>query len=418
MVVGAGVAGATVASRLVARGASVLVLESGLDDPMPRSAWPDPASGATVPVDGAPSAGRYPVGRGPGGGSRVNGLVLSMGMAGDYDGWNGCWEGVRGRFDSLGVPVDAASEAEWSAVDAALASRLSSLGAGRDDEWWRNGGSGTWGVATYAWSRAARTSVWHGLAAAAPLRAGAHVARVVVTGGHATSVVLRDGTEIRTGDVVLCAGAAATPSLLGASGVAVFGAAHDHPAVAIAVRPARPSAPSVHCGVTGRLAVRAPGDLLVSSWTSADGADGAVLVAAATGPAGSVGADGRLAVEVGEAHLEVLDAGVRVALGAVSAGIASGDLLDAPCDGWATSIDALRTAPPSERREWIRSRISGHWHLAGTASGTVDAHGAVRGTTGLWVADAAAMPSLPRSGPMASVMAMAAGVAESVGGRD
>jgi len=416
-VVGAGVAGAVVASRLVARGASVLVLESGLDDPVPPSTWPDPASGATLPVDGVASAGRYPVGRGPGGGSRLNGLLMSFGASDDYLGWDGGWDGARGRFDVLGVPVDAASDAEWGAVDRVIASQMAVLGTHRDDESWRSGAAEGWGAAQYAWSRSMRMSMWRGLASDIPVRTGAQVARIAMADGRATGVVLRDGSEIRTGRVVLCAGAAATPSLLAASGLAVLGAPHDHPAVALDVRPSRPVAAAVHCSIAARLSVRAPGDLLVSSWMSQDGAAGAVLVAAAVrGPLGFMGEDGRPTVSVDDRHLEVLDAGVRLALAAIRTGIASGELVDAPCDGWSTSIEGLRAASAAQRRDWIRRRIRGHWHLACTAADSVDAHGAVNGASGLWVADASGLPSLPGAGPMASVMARASAVASAVAG--
>ncbi|MBU6200563.1 MAG: GMC family oxidoreductase N-terminal domain-containing protein [Acidobacteria bacterium] len=417
VVVGAGVAGSVVASRLVRCGASVLVLESGADDPVPQSTWPDPAAGATLPVDGAPSAGRYPVGRGPGGGSRINGLLLSLGAADDYLGWDGGWDGVRDRFDSLGVPADAAVDEEWGAVDRILAAQLATLGVRRDDAWWRAGGPEGWGAAGHAWSRSARTTSWRGMAAGANLRTASPVARIALVDGRATGVVLRDGTDVRAGAVVLCAGAAASPALLAASGLAVRGAPHDHPAVAIDVRPSRPVAAAVHCAASARLSVRAPGDLLVSSWTSEDGSAGALLVAAAVrGPLGSVRADGRPSVAVDDRHLEVLDAGVRLALAAVRSGIADGALVDAPCDGWSTSVDGLRAASSSQRREWIRRRIRGHWHLACTASGAVDARGAVDGAERLWVADASGLPSLPGAGPMASVMAQASLVAGDVAG--
>lgn len=417
VVVGAGVAGAVVASRLVARGASVLVLESGEDDPVSPSTWPDPASGATLPVDGAPSAGRYPVGRGPGGGSRINGLLLSLGAADDYLAWDGGWDGVRDRFDALGIPIDAAADAEWGTVDRILAAQLALLGVRRDDAWWRTGGAEGWGAAQYAWTRSARTTAWHGVAAGANLCTGVQVARIVLVDGRATGVVLRDGTDIRAGAVVLCAGAAATPSLLAASGFAVRGAAHDHPSVAIDVRPSHPATAAVHCAASARLSVRAPGDLLVSSWTAQDGTAGALLVAAAVrDPLGAVRADGRPTIAVDDRHLEVLDAGVRLALGAVRAGIADGALSDAPCDGWSTTVDGLRAAPPAWRRDWIRRRIRGHWHLACTASHSVDAHGAVDGVAGLWIADASGLPSLPGAGPMASVMAQASLVAREVAG--
>lgn len=414
VVVGAGVGGATVASELMSRGMSVLVIESGYDDPVPISTWPDPAAGATLPVDGSTAAGRYPVGRGPGGGTRVSGLLVSLGLVDDYAEWAGGWDGVRARFDGLKVPVDPASDAEWSPVDEALASRLVAFGAHRDDEWWRAGRPDSWGVARYAWSRLTRTTVWRGLARGVPLRAGAPVVRIVRDGETVSSVVLRDGSTVRANRVVLCAGAAATPALLAASGIAVHGVAHDHPAISVAVRPARPRRPAVHCGVSGRLSVRAPGDLLVSSWTSMDGGSGAIMAAAATGSRGTVGSDGRPVIVLDDANREVLDAGLRIVLGAISDGISAGVLMDAPCDGWATSVDDLRAATKDRRRSWLVTHVQGHWHLAGTVAGTVDDHGAVRQARGLWVADAAALPNLPRAGPMASVMVRATFTAEHV----
>jgi len=354
------------------------------------------------------------VGTGPGGGSRINGQLLSFGLVGDYEEWNGGWDGVLRRFDSLNVPSDSVPDRMWAGVDRVLASQLESIAVARDDGWWRNGCSGTWGPARYAWSRATRTTTWRGLTDSVPLRAGVRVSKVLVDAGRVTGVELRDGAKVRARRVVLCAGAAATPAVLAASGVPVRGAARDHPAVAIPVRPSNAIPPEAHCAIAARLDVREPGDLLVSTWTAIDGASAAIFVSATSGPHGSVGADGRPSLVVGEGHLDVLEAGLRVALAAIGSGIATGDLVDAPLDGGATSAAELRSSSTAGRRTWIGRQIGGHWHLACTAAGSVDDRGAVHGATGLWIADASALPSLPRSGPMASVMAMAASVAEAV----
>ena len=59
------------------------------------------------------------------------------------------------------------------------------------------------------------------------------------------------------------------------------------------------------------------------------------------------------------------------------------------------------------------------FHPSGTAAAgsrpehhPVDPHGALRGVTGVWVADGSILPSCPGVNPQISIMALAAGVGE------
>jgi choline dehydrogenase len=74
-------------------------------------------------------------------------------------------------------------------------------------------------------------------------------------------------------------------------------------------------------------------------------------------------------------------------------------------------------------RDYIRRRVGSYYHPAGTcrmgsdAGAVVDPELRVRGVTGLRVADASVMPTIPNAHPNATVLAIAERAAELIGGR-
>jgi len=259
VVVGGGSAGCVVAARLALAGRSVLLLEAGPSDDswfvrMPATfvrvigterTWmyrtePQPhAAGRTLHV---------PQGRTLGGGSSVNAMVYVRGTATDYDGWRDA--GCAGWGWSDVLPVFVRSERNerfagpWHGTEGlqhvsdprhrhplcrafVAAAREIGLPANDDFNGERQEGVGFYQTTTF---RGRRDSTAASFLRAARdsenlvVRTGAHVLRVLCEAGHARAVAWRgaDGSERiahARSDIVLAAGALATPKILQLSGI-------------------------------------------------------------------------------------------------------------------------------------------------------------------------------------------------------
>ena len=279
------------------------------------------------------------------------------------------------------------------------------------------------------------------------IRGGARVARVILRGGRAAGVELIDGTAIAAGEVVLTAGAVATPQLLMLSGVGpreqleglgievvrdapgVGSAFGDHPQVLVEWLPRRPLP-----RVTGRW---------MTAVLNADDADGSIEVLQSALPEAAliggapVGDDDPLPFFVsvqdpgarsGSLRLASADParppaidygylGTAAARGRMRQAVRlTADLVHSP--GFAEVSAGLIGLDDATLRDddaldgWVRGRLGTSIHLCATAPmgaaddpmAVVDGEGRVHGVAALRVADTSILPSAPTRGPAASAV--------------
>jgi choline dehydrogenase len=492
VVVGAGTAGCALAARLADAGRRVLLLEAGADHARPADFPPEIRDAATMraAVPGHPAnwdlAGKLtegltvpvPRGRVVGGSSALNAGSFLRATRADLDGWaadgNDLWsydavlpayrrlEADRdfGHLPGHGAdgPMPVTRGRSGHPLADAFAAAAAELGHPAEPDKNADGPPGYGPLPMNVLdgvrinTAMAYLSPRRGLAGLT-VRGGTTVRRVVVERGRAVGVETADGI-VRAAEVVLSAGAVASPHLLLLSGIGpaadlrragiavaadvpgVGAGFTDHPTVYVGYRPARPLPPPalplhgvLHATSSG---AAVPGDLEVLPWLSpfsritGGSPDDDLVVGVGLQREDS---RGRLALDdvdprrqprlsygylTEEADRRRLREGVRLAAALLGAGAL------APLVAGRTDLPDPLLDGDRELDGWIRAHLTTAIHLSGTArmgpdadpGAVVDQRLRVRGLDGLRVVDTSVLPRAPSRGPAATAVMLGERAAE------
>lgn len=445
IVVGGGSAGCIVARRAMEHGFSVLLIEAGpgysrvAGVPTPPPGVSGPSFFAALDEPGwrwdelnairvaGQDATPYARGRGLGGSSAVNAMLGLWGEPDDYDRWerdHGCagwsWADVEPEFRRLAIPLRRVTELDPNRIGGAM------VAACRENGWADHVGPRPLGAMPSDAGAAALTQFADGRRASAfdvhllpllddprlQIRVDTEVESLVIDGGIARGVRLKDGSTIESRMVVVCCGAVHSPWLLQRSGIdnpMIGRGVQDHASapLTIALHESVPptslavdsvarfssggSAADLQLLPIDHLGLAAPGFGLLSV---------ALMDVHSRGT--SVAGDLNFDMLSDERDLNALTFGLATlrrlleapALRRIVAGVFIDDV-GTPLDSLGEDVDAVTS--------WLRSRTGDYVHVSGgcvmgrRGESVVDTHGRSWDVENLWVVDASVMPRLPRA---------------------
>ncbi len=390
VIVGGGTAGCTVAAYLATHTTCDIVMcEPGrVSDRDDDSHFFEGVRGEYVAehlisLTSAGHTAQYTQARVMGGGSAVNGMVLS----GDEP------EHLRGL-------TRMASSSDMGEVGQALVAS-----GGRPTRlWWNNG----------RWNPG-RAFV-HVLEKDRVRWVQESVTRIVHSRGAVVGVVCGD-QEIRTDCVVMAAGAIMTPALLLASGCGSLSprigeGLQDHPNATFSLALKSPSHSSFDVAAMKHIPLAKGGQGLVLAYERAGVAGQSVglLTASLLTPV----AQGRVGVRDGVPSVSLNLLGHEDDMGAMSDLVRTVALLtqnehflalasEAMADSVGTSARTVAMMSDDEVRSWLPTALTPVSHVSGSMRYAVDSCGRVLGMSGLRVADASVLPGVPAETPAAPV---------------
>jgi len=240
------------------------------------------------------------------------------------------------------------------------------------------------------------------------VQTGALVDRVVFDDGRARGVQLADGEVVEARNVVLAAGALASPAILLRSGLGRVGTGLvDHPAVALSlVMGANPATEALPTNVVVR-----GGD--VALVPLATGAVFGILLA--TNGRGTVRLASPDPAVPPEVTFDVLRderdrarlRGIVRSLAALARHPAVASVAESATFGADGTPLEIAGADDATLDAWLVDHLAEVFHAAGSCHAVVDRTGLLKGTDNCWVVDASVLPDLPRCAPALTVSALA-----------